>query len=266
MNIITLTNDWKNESLYFSMITGKLYSIADNVRIVNLYSDVESFDYVSAAFILKNSYKNYPKGTIHLNFVPNLNVKDADFLIAFYDENYFISLDNGFLSLVFETKPEKLYRFERPCESFDELEFYPLLVKMILKDKLNEIPKSEKEMFRNTLSEPAIMNNRIIGHILYIDIYGNLITNFTKDFIQKHCSGKKFSILLQSEKNRIEKISDNYDEIDSGELLCLYNSMNYLELAMKESNLAKLLSITKKDNVIIAFEGQKEKPKDKLFN
>ncbi|MBN2893053.1 MAG: SAM-dependent chlorinase/fluorinase [Bacteroidales bacterium] len=265
MPIITLINDWKHESLYSSLIKGRLASLNANIETIDLISVFETFDYLSAAFILKNSYKNFPQGTIHLNFVTNLKQKDSDFLIAEFDNQFFISEDNGFLPIVFDNKPVKVYRLPRENTSFDELEFYPLIVKTILANMLDKLEPPTEEYVKSTLPEPAIISNRIVGHILYIDNYGNLITNFDKKFIDENCHGKKFKIVVQSERNVIETISENYSETESGDILCLFNSLGHLEIAIKDASIAELMSITRKDQVSIIFEDNSKKETGTLF-
>lgn len=258
MPIVTLINDWKSDALYSSMIKGKLISIHKDIQILDLISAKTTFDFSTVAFVLKKSYKNFPNGTIHLNFVTNSNKPYPNFLIGVYDEHYFISEDNGFLSIVFENKEAEIYTIDRTAGSFDELEYYPLLVKMILTKKLNKLGSPNTNYFHSSLAMPAILPNRIIGHIIYIDNYGNLITNFTKEFVEKNTKNKNFKVVIQSERNVINKISENYSQVQSGDLLCLFNSIGHLEIAMKDSNMAELMSISKKDQVSIVFEEEKK--------
>lgn len=258
MSFITLISDWKQDSLYSSVVKGKLISISENFKIIDLISNINNFDILEAAFILKNSYKNFPDGTIHLNFVSNLSYLDAEFLIVEYQNQYFISADNGFLSIVFENHPKKIRRVPRTETSFDEIEFFPLLVKLIITDKLHKLELIDNNYLKTPLPQPAILTNRLVGHILFIDVYGNVISNFTKEFIDNNSKGRKFYIVIQSERYKITTISKSYFGIKSGELLCLYNSFGHLEIAIKDGNMAELISITKKDQISIIFEEEKK--------
>ena len=262
MPIITLINDWKQGSLYTAMIKGKLISISSDLKIIDLISNIDNYNIKQAAFIFKNSYKDFPAGTIHLNFVTNSIHSAADFIIIEHEKHFFISADNGFFSMIFDIQPEKTYVTKRNEASFEELIFYPPLVELILANKLHKLDLIKEDYKKVPLLQPVVRLNRIIGHIIFIDSYGNIISNITKDIINKNTNGRNYSVVIQSEKNILTKVSKDYNEVKSGELLYLFNSLGFIEIAIKDGKVAELLSISENDSITVVFDESKEIKKE----
>ena len=66
MPIITLTTDWQSTDFYAGAIKGKILSLCPSANIIDISNNIQTFNFVQAAFIIKNSYKNFPEGTIHI--------------------------------------------------------------------------------------------------------------------------------------------------------------------------------------------------------
>ena len=66
MAIITLITDWHEGDHYLSALKGKLIGLMPELQIVDISHQLPSFAYIKAAFILRNSYRSFPKGTVHI--------------------------------------------------------------------------------------------------------------------------------------------------------------------------------------------------------
>jgi len=112
-------------------------------------------------------------------------------------------------------------------------------------------------------------NNQIIGNVIYIDNYGNVISNISKSFFNEIRKGRKFTIQARTEK--FNKILNRYSDIvdfeqpksrrgEDGKKLALWNSSNFLELAIYKSNpttvgsASSLFGLNYRDGIIINFE------------
>ncbi len=251
MQAITLITDWKNDSLYSAQIKGKLISISSELNIIELISNIESFDTVKAAFIFNKAYKNFPENTIHLNFIDNQHNDNNNFIVIYYQNQYFVSRDNGFLSLVLPLDDYEIYRISSNNKTFEELDIYPKIIEAILNNKLDKIAEKTDEIIRSIVFTPNISHIQIIGHIKYIDAYGNLITDIRKKEFDEFCLDEKYKIIIKNENNIIEQINKSYSEVDSGDLVAIFNSMGLLELAQNNGNIAEILGIKNNDEFII---------------
>lgn len=265
MAIVTLINDWKQDALYLAQINGALISIDEQLRIIDLTPQLDSFDEITASFILKNSFKKFPKGTIHLNFISHYKKNSPDFIIAEYQEQFFVSRNNGFLSNFFEDKPDKIYKIEIGKATFAELELYPIIVLAILKNSINKIAENFEDFERTAIFKPVINENNIIIHITYIDAFGNLITNLDKNIFDQTIGNKKFKIFVGGRKNFIDKINDNYEDLELGNLFAIFNSINLLEVGIKSGNLATLMSIQKSNELFIEIIKEKSPEPGSIF-
>jgi len=93
----------------------------------------------------------------------------------------------------------------------------------------------------------------IVGHILYIDSYNNGITNITRETFEKNIGSGKFDIYINSNKYHVDKISNSYNEVEKGDLVVIFNSLDLLEVAIREDDAASLLSLDKKTLISIRF-------------
>ena len=121
-----------------------------------------------------------------------------------------------------------------------------------LEDKLQEmtLPADMKTEVRPSA---VAEKDYIMGQVIYIDSYGNAITNISRSLFDRVGAGRDFRIFLQGPYTRIEKISDSYGGVRPGQLLALFNSVNLLELAVFMGSLATLENIGIYDEIQIQF-------------
>lgn len=251
MKIVTLITDWRNDALYLAQIKGKIVSVSSDLNIIDLISDVVSFDIVDAAFVFKKSFKNFPPGTIHLNFIDNQRYDNQDFIVVKHNQQYFISRDNGFLSLVLPAEVDEIYKLKSITSTFEELFSFSLIIDAIIHNKLLTIAEQIDDFIRTFVMAPSISDFQIIGHIIYIDSYGNLITDVTEQDFYDFVKNGEFKIYFKTDRNMIDSISNHYSDVDSGDLVALFNSMGLLELAQRNGNLAEIFGVLKRSEIRI---------------
>ena len=130
MAIITLTTDWGEKDYYIGTVKGSILSLMPNVTIVDISHKINHFDIEPASFVIKNCYKSFPKGTIHIIGVNSEASIETPHVLICYQGYYFIGADNGIFSLIFDEKPEKIIladaysdfgNFEKAFELYKEL-------------------------------------------------------------------------------------------------------------------------------------------------
>ena len=109
MALVTLTSDLGTRDFYVAALKGALISHCGNIPVVDVTHSIKQFDIKEAAFTVRNAYKYFPKGSIHLVHVNSSNA-DTKLLVAIVDGHYFITFDSGFLSLAFERTPHQTYQ------------------------------------------------------------------------------------------------------------------------------------------------------------
>ncbi len=265
MAIVTLTTDWNRSDYYIGAVKGKLLTNNPGVQIVDICHQVQPFNLMQAAFILRNCCFDFPAGTIHLIAVNAALSKKRSLLLIMIKEHYFISSDNGIVGLLSGEKPDAVYRIKttKEASNFISLEIFTDAVHHIIEgDKLDTFCEPVTEYEEQIPYRPVIDKNLINGSVIYVDSFSNAITNISKETFDKVGKGKPFEIFIQSNHYKIDHINQTYSDSVSGELLALFNSIGLLEIAINNGFAADLLNLAINSAIRIKF--YEEKPGSKL--
>ena len=266
MSIITLTSDYGTKDFFISAVKGQILSQLSNVNIVDISHQITPFHLVECAYIIKNAYKNFPKNTVHIIAVDTEQQKNKRHIAAYINEHYFITSDSGLLSLIFpKMQPTEIIEINIPGEK--EINLFPAkdtFVKVachILRGgKLNIVGNKIDSLKSYKNPVPVELNNSrsLVGEVIYIDRFGNIITNINEDFFNQTKGERDFIIHLPRAKE-IRKICKTYSDVDDGVALVLFNSSKLLEIAINRadknasSGASTLLGIKETDQIIINF-------------
>lgn len=245
MDIITLTTDMGLSDHYVASLKGTILSQRDNVHIVDISHNVKPFDISEAAYLVRSCFNDFPKGTIHIigvdsEPVVNFGGSDGSFpSILFFENQYFISNDNGFFgAFLKENTPESFWRMDDVLSNPKLFKFPTknMLVSAALAllqgKKLEEIATQSND-FKNAFALTAVSElNRIKGHVVHIDNYGNAITNIHKSLFDQIGKDVPFIIYFKRENYYIDIISGAYNEVMPGEKVALFNENGFLEIAI----------------------------------
>jgi S-adenosylmethionine hydrolase len=115
MSIITLTTDFGTKDHFVGAVKGAIYNELEEAKVIDISHQITPFSITQTAYVLKNAYKNFPKGTIHIIGVDSeISVENKPIAILL-DGQYFIGCDNGILSLITnEIRPEKIVEITIP--------------------------------------------------------------------------------------------------------------------------------------------------------
>lgn len=265
MATITLTTDWNKSDYYLGTVKGKILSKDITTQIVDISHQVQPFNIMQAAFIVRNCYFTFPKGTIHIIAVNAALTKKRSLLVIETGGQYIISSDNGIVGLLSNEKPDAVYRVKDldGKNNFLSLDvFIETAFKIIDKKPIDSFCEKTDDYESQIPYRPVIDKNLINGSVIYIDSFSNAITNVSRDTFEKVGKGKPYEIFIQSNHYKIDKINDSYSDSVSGELLALFNSIHLLEIAINHGNAAELLNLTVNSAIRIKFYS--EKPKNKL--
>lgn len=267
MAIITLTTDWNSGDHYLSALKGKLMSLLPGVTIVDITHQLPAFAYIRAAFILRNSYKSYPKGTVHLIGVNSEASKDTPHVAILHEDQYFIGADNGMFGVMFNGKPDKAFLLEHSTETtFPEFDvFADAAVYLANGGNIENLGGIREELYVPTALRATIDDLVINGSIIYIDSFSNAITNITREVFEKNRKGRRFEILVQSNHYRIISINKHYNESADGDLLAIFNSAGLLEIAINKGNAAELLNLGVNATIRVKFFDTPERQELKLL-
>lgn len=275
MAIITLTTDFGLKDHYVAAVKGTIYSETPEITIVDVSHKVTPFNYNEASYIIKNAYKNFPKGTIHIIGVDSELNRETQHIAMLLDGHYFICANNGILSILNTTKyPEKIIEITTHQQLNDNFPVKNVFTKVACHlargGSLDLVGRPFNSLKEITNISPIINHDKtmIVGHIQYIDNYGNVISNITKELVNSIAQGRDIKVNIRGFV--FDQIINSYgDFVDysitkekrfiEGKRIALYNSNNYLEIALYKSSLkttggaSSLLGINYRDNISITF-------------
>ena len=79
--------------------------------------------------------------------------------------------------------------------------------------------------------------------VIYIDNYGNVVTNIQKTTFSKTVGDKNFKIFHGSDTDSINKISQVYNDVSIAEKLAIFDMNDYLQIAINKGNASSLLGL-----------------------
>ncbi len=254
MGIITITSDWGYTDFYQASVKGMIYKYMPNANIVDISHSINPFDIVEAAFILKNSYKSFPDGTVHIIGISSEESISHAHSVIFYDNQYFIGCDNGIFSLMFDKTPDKMVEMDIILDSsvntFSSRDrFVKAAIHLAQAKPMEELGDEKTELIAKLPFEPSSDKEGIKGIITYIDNFENLFTNIDFELFNKVVSGKKFAIRFNSYE--LNKVSNSYADVRPGEMVALFASNGMLEIAINKGNAASLLGMNKLSHVFV---------------
>ena len=218
MPIITLTTDFGIKDHFIANIKGAILTELPQVNIVDISHQISPFNILEAAYIIQNSYKSFPVGTIHIIGVDSELNPENKHLVVKFEGQYFICADNGIMSMAcLNIEPEKIVEInihDKLISNFSVLDVFVKVACHISRGgKLEVIGKSIDKIKSVKNLTPFIneSKNQIIGNVIYIDNYGNVITNITRSFFREISKSREFEISVRSYK--FKKIHTKYSDI-----------------------------------------------------
>lgn len=245
MAVITLLTDFGTKDYYVSIFKGDLLSACPSSTIIDISHNITPYDINMAAFFLKNTYKHFPKNTIHIARVYEQGFEKQRLLAAKYDNYYFIAPDNGLLTLVFDDKPDLIVEVDIKQTKFRTFEeYYCRVVKeIIFNQNIGAIGKAVNDYVERRPILPILGQDTIVGRVMYIDSFGNIITNIKIEDIERFNINKTNITIEYRKADNIDMVVENYNDVPQGYALARYNDIGYLELGIHCGNAAQLLGL-----------------------
>ena len=247
MDIITLTTDFGIGSHYIARVKGALYASLGNVPIVDISHDIKPWDIGQGVFLFSATRKSFKGRVFHIFGV---NEFSRNHLVAKTENQWFIAPDNGALPEILKQEQPIYYslgEFSHP--SFLE-RLYPEVIKSIMDGNFPNEKTPHIQPQLKLFKIPAYNLNAMKVFFVYVDRFGNSVLNLRRDEFYSFVGKNQFKIML-NESDYISEISDSYYNKGSGELLAVFNSAGFLEIAVVSGNANTLFGLEKMNYVII---------------
>ncbi len=259
MAIITLTTDMGLSDYYVAAVKGAILTQLPNATIVDISHEIPKFDRMKAGFILRNAYTHFPPGTVHIVGVETLEDEDTQHVALKINGHFFVGADSGIFSLLFSPQQadeivQLNIRKEQTPKSFPTVDLFVTAACHIARGGTLEIIGRKISGFRQSLMlSPTRGESHLGASIIYIDSYGNLITNIRQEQFEERRQGGKFEVVLRRASQNIVRISKSYNEVPEGDMCALFNASGYLEISINRGSAAKLIGLKVNDTLRVEF-------------
>jgi len=256
--IVTLTTDLGLKDFYVGSLKGALLTECPDLKIIDISHEVEPFNIMQASIVIKHCFRDFPDGSIHIVGVNPDITADTRHLVVYIHKQYFIVPDNGICSLIFDSKPDEIIALNLIQQSdlmtFPAKDIYVKAACHISRGgSLQVIGKSIDDMEERVLFRAVSEEKLIRGMVVYIDHYGNALTNIDQNLFRQFNKFSSFSILFGRSDYKINNICKTYSEVPGGEKLAIFNTLGHLEISINQGNASELMGIKQSDTILIEF-------------
>ena len=262
MSIITLLTDFGTGTEYAGLMKGVILSINPSAVIVDITHQIDSQDIVQAAFTIHSSYEYFPDGSVHLVVVDPGVGGERSLLALGMKKHYFIAPDNGVLTLLFSEGnitslvrvTNSKYFLASVSHTFHGRDIIaPVGAHLSLGIDIKKFgPEIDLQDAVHLDCHYARISGDgdIVGKIVAIDDFGNLITNINyKKLSEVLSTGQEKKIQINIGRHVITGLSQFYGNVQPNTPLALIGSRGYLEIAVNHGNAALVLNAEKGDKV-----------------
>lgn len=258
--LIAMLTDFGLKDWFVGTMKGVILGINPSAKIVDISHDISPQNVMEASYVLKSSSSYFPDRTIFLVVIDPGVGSNRKAIIVKTSSFLYVGPDNGVLSGIYRQEEAEVIEITNKAYFLPEISntfqgrdiFAPVSAYLsmgvppcLMGTKIDSIKTIEA-------MKPSIYDNKTVcGSIIYIDRFGNLITNLCEDFFADHGIDYK-SISIKG--NIINGLSNSYSEKPPGGLLAIKGSSGYIEISVNQGNAGELLQAGTGDKVIVNSE------------
>jgi len=254
MAIVTLLTDFGWEDAYAGILHGVILRLNPLATIVDITHGIPPFDVHAAAYVLSTAYRFFPPDAIHVTVVdPGVGSERRPVAIR-TECGTFVAPDNGALSYVLDHEPICAAvhltnpRFWLPVLSstFHGRDiFAPVAAHLSLGVALEDMGPVLSDPHRLPLPEVETSGNAIIGRVVHVDHYGNLVTDIPQQMLGER------QLEIEIAGHRVCTLTRSFVGVSEGELLAYWGSGGHLELGIRNGRAADELAIRRYERVTL---------------
>lgn len=262
MSVITILSDFGTEDEYVGVMKGVVLSICPAISIVDITHRIDPQDIEQAAYLIPSYYHFFPEGTVHIVVVDPGVGSQRHILAVDHRKHFFIAPDNGVLTLLLNAEKSDTiicvdnprYFLESPSATFHGRDIFAAVgAHVSCNIKLDELGTriNVADVVRlEGLNCRISKSGELVGKIVSIDHFGNLITNIDAISLSAFCQTDAFKRLqIRIGSFVIGGLSNTYSDAAPAAALALIGSRGYLEIAVNGGNAAKIMRAQKGDAI-----------------
>jgi hypothetical protein len=266
VSVITLTTDFGTRDWFVGTMKGVIAGIAPKARVIDLTLDLTQGDIRGGAFALAASCHFFPKGTVHVAVVdPGVGSRRKAIAVQTV-RAMFIGPDNGVLSwalakekiTAIHAMENEAYFLQPVSRTFHGRDvFAPVAAHLSLGVPIKKVGPALRDFVRLDWPEPRKERVRIEGEVVYIDRFGNAITNLEGSLLR---GSERASCEIFAKRRRVCPLKAFYQAAAPNSPVALMGSSGFLEIAVNGGSAAKALGLRIGTRVVLRQDGRARRP------
>jgi S-adenosylmethionine hydrolase len=278
MGVLTLLTDFGYRDHYVAALKARLLHLAPSLAVLDITHGVEPYNIAHAVHVLRAVFRDFPLGTTHLITVSDYGASPAGAVAtpawhaAQHEGHYFVSADNGLLSLLCDGVPERLVRLSAVAPPIAPATatvlpsstpiattlnptrdvLAPAAVSLALGQSIDSLGLPATEFYSLTNRQLRLQDNRVTGHVVHVDHYGNLITNISREAVEVTGRGRVATVKFGRET--VRELRPHFAAAPPGEIVCTFDPQGCLCIAINQGHASELLGLYFDSQVDVWFE------------
>lgn len=256
--IITLLTDFGTADQYVSAMKGVMLSIAPQARLIDISHEVEPQNILGGAYLLANSAPWFPAGTIHLAVVDPGVGSDRSIIAGRWGDQIVIAPDNGLVSFMQKDTPaseifeltDRQYSLLDVSKTFHGRDVLaPAAAHVACGTALSALGARITQPQIIHLPQPELRENRLVGQVIHVDRFGNLVTNIKADEFREFAPAT-----VHVKDHVISSLVRTYSDAPIGRPLAVVGSSNMLEISINQGNARDEISVAVGEEVTLCAD------------
>ncbi len=227
--LVSLTTDFGGDSPYVAQMKGVLLRRLPDATLVDITHAVPSQDVMAAAISLADTLPWFPSQAVHIGVVDPGVGTDRRILAGRLRDGWFVGPDNGLFSLSEIREAVSLqnpqYWQAKVSDTFHGRDIMaPVAAAIASGVPLQQLGPAVHDWAVLSLPEPRRQEEQLLGQVIHVDSFGNLITNLKETEITPDAH-----VTIGGEAIPMVRC---YGEASAGELVALIGSAGRLEIAV----------------------------------
>ncbi len=258
--IVSLLTDFGCRDAYVGIMKAVLLARCRHAHLVDVSHEVPAQQVVPGALLLRSAATYFPVGTVHLAVVdPGVGTSRRPIVVE-TDSALFVGPDNGLLLPAARSLGAvSVRRIDNPdlvstsaSNTFHGRDiFAPVAGSLAAGSDVRDVGPEITDPVELDLPVAEIVANRIEGRILYVDGFGNAITNISEALVSDAVSG---DCVVHVGGLELQGLHAAYGSVAVGTAVALVSSWGTVEIAVNGGNAARTLDLNVGDAVAIEVE------------
>ena len=259
---ITLLTDFGTTDPYVAAMRGVALSINPDVQLVDISHEVAPHDIAEAGYMLGNSFRYFPQGTVHAAVVDPGVGSERRILAAEVGGHVLMAPDNGLLSVALrEGEPARMVNvtngeyFRHPVSlTFHGRDiFAPVAAHLTLGADLGAMGPPVDDYERVEGAELLADEHAAAGRVIHVDRFGTLVTNISREQLAVLQGSGPGDLHVSVAGREIRRLHRTFSDVAVGEFLAVTGSSGLLEIAVNQGSAADLLGVGRRTAVRVTL-------------